>query len=235
MSSILTFGEINLLINSEEPKNIFHYGNLYDAITQLNCIKSIKLDELTSLDKIAAETLLYNKETLINKTMQEWIYTKNDIIENSDLKCSWCNRRNKHVFYITNLINDNVLNVGSTCIGHFPKIQREIQNTQQNMDDSMQIIRRTEFINKFPNIEDILKDTKEFYKLKAPYIQNDLRLKLMDSVIKINTAYNTYIKYGTNIYYDNLHLLVSFEYEMMKYYNLRSEIEESSTNYDRSK
>ena len=63
--------EINLLLNSEEPKNTELYGNLYSVLSKLQKLKAVSLDNLSDLDNKARTTLLHSKKDLIDTIVRE--------------------------------------------------------------------------------------------------------------------------------------------------------------------
>ena len=65
--SILSRDEMSLLLNSEEPKNIKLYGNLYSIICDLPKLKAVTLEQLPDIDNKAKAALTYNKKTFFDK------------------------------------------------------------------------------------------------------------------------------------------------------------------------
>lgn len=63
--SILSIDEVNLLLNSEEPKNTGLYGNLYEVLSKIDNRKAITIEELSELDQTAKGALSYNKKNLM--------------------------------------------------------------------------------------------------------------------------------------------------------------------------
>ena len=119
--AILSRDEISLLLHSEEAKNNELYGNLFSVLTKLDVLKAVRLEQLFELDEKAKAALTYNKKSLIDNVKQEW-YTESVSAEdpNKSIRCGLCNTPNRYLFYIRNRLNNNRLNVGSSCMTKFP-------------------------------------------------------------------------------------------------------------------
>lgn len=223
-NAILTVKEQNIIINSDEIKNTVLYGDLYKILLSTKCKKAIMLDDIS--DETAAEILQKNKNILLDKSKQEWTYIGNMTITNPLEKatCFICGRQHRNVYYVKNTKNNKIFSVGSTCVGHFPHIQRDVN--AQNMpykDDSMQIIRKIEFQNKFKafDIEKFLNiERNNIYSLN---LSANLRQALHTSISKMHDIYYTYINIGISPYESSLHPLSLFEEELANYYILQKQ------------
>lgn len=58
--TVLTLDEINLLKNSEEPKNTQLYGNLYENIVNLSKFKAVSIEDMPFLDELGVASLTIN-------------------------------------------------------------------------------------------------------------------------------------------------------------------------------
>lgn len=160
--SILSRDEMSLLLNSEEPKNIKLYGNLYSIICDLPKLKAVTLEQLPDIDNKAKAALTYNKKTFIDTVIREW-YAERVSEEDpaQKVRCELCNTPNKYLYYIRNRKNNTLLNVGSRCITKFPGIEGYVEQKKQlsQIHKGHQIIkRRNEFYEHFPNYEDFISD-----------------------------------------------------------------------------
>lgn len=202
MSSILILDEINLLLNSEEPKNTEIYGNLYEVLLKIKNLKAISLNELKSyqLDEVGQAALTYNKKSLMDSVKGEW-YVETDNSEDDDKKvrCGLCNTPNKYLFFIRNRINNTRLNVGSSCMTKFPGIEGYTEyryHLNKTIKNQKEIMRRTEFHKKFPEVIDILDSTNFYFDNLPVLLPYDLYYGLQDTVTNLRLLYSQYVNYG---------------------------------------
>lgn len=198
--AILSRDEISLLLHSEEAKNNELYGNLFSVLTKLDVLKAVRLEQLFELDEKAKAALTYNKKSLIDNVKQEW-YTESVSAEdpNKSIRCGLCNTPNRYLFYIRNRLNNNRLNVGSSCMTKFPGIEGyseykyQLSQIQKNQKT---VLRRTEFHNKFPNVEHIL-DSSEYYFDNLPVLlPEELYYTLKDVIKRFRLIYMSYVEKG---------------------------------------
>lgn len=95
---------------------------------------------------------------LILLAEKEWvvdIYSSEDLgeDENDWIYCGLCGRqKNRYVHYIKNTQNDNIVNVGSTCITKFTIIDNQGMTTSEFFKRSKNIQKINELNNRFPGI-----------------------------------------------------------------------------------
>lgn len=198
--TILTLVEINLLINSEEPKNEFLYGNLYSVLSGTKTKKAISFAELPNLENKAKQSLTLNKTSLMSSTVKEWSATTT-IIENQkrELKCELCNTKIKYLFYIHNRKNNKELRVGSECIKKFPDMEGYTEQCKQLKaihKEHKVVARRNQFYNEFPNAEDIIFEAQKYFS-ELPILLPIKLYKDLNSVIeRLNSIYIKYVNEG---------------------------------------
>lgn len=211
--SILSRDEISLLINSEETKNIELYGNLYSILSNLQNIKAVTLEQLTSIDTKAKAALTYNKKTLIDTTIKEW-YAESVSEEDptKKVRCGLCNTPNKYLYYIKNRKNNIVLNVGSRCITKFPGIEGYIEQKKQlaQIHKGHKIVqRRNEFYSHFPNYEDFISDAEKYFSTLPILLPHELYENLQNTIERMRLIATKYINEGKKPYesqYDSFEL-----------------------------
>lgn len=200
--AILTLDEINLLLKSEEAKNINLYGNLYSVLSQLKPSKAVSIDNLIELDDKGKNALTYNKNNLFDTIIKEW-YTVNKSEEDpkKTIRCGLCNTPNKYVFFIRNRINSNTLNVGSSCIRKFPGLEgyEEIQKQKRELiKNQNKINRRNSFLTKFPNAVEFNREALNYFGNLPILLSYDLYVSLEEVTTKLQQIYSSYINDGTN-------------------------------------
>lgn len=233
----LIIDEINLLLNSEEPKNANLYGNLYDVLLRIKKIKAISLDELKNnygLDKVGEAAITYNKQSLMDNVKEEW-YVEADSSEDlsQKVRCGLCNTPNKYLFFIRNRINHTRLNVGSYCMTKFPGIEgyteykyhlTKIIKNQQSTE------RRTQFHNKFPNVIDILDSSSFFFDTLPILLPYELYYKLQDTIKDLRMIYVQYIKYGKKPFVSEKNSFDLFAEKIKDYNALKKQAESFVSN-----
>lgn len=198
--TVLNLIEINLLLNSEEPKNTELYGNLYFVLSGLNKLKAISLDDMPTLDTKARNALSYNKKDLIDTTAREWRATTT-ILERPrrDEVCELCNTPIKYLCYIFNFKNNTELRVGSECIKKFPNMEGYVEHSKQlkSIHKNQKVItRRNEFYNRFPNCEALISDAENYFLTLPILLPYDLYTKLEDVVKRLRLTYTNYVNEG---------------------------------------
>lgn len=198
--SVLTLDEINLLKNSEEPKNTELYGNLYKVICQLDNPRAVSLEQLQKLDDTGMAALTYNKKTLIDTVIKEWYSERvSDEDSTKKVKCGLCNTPNKYLYYIRNRKNNKLLNVGSSCITKFPGIEGYIEQKKQlsQIQKEHSIIkRRNEFYKTFPDCEKIISDADKYFNTLPVLLTFDLYTKLKTTITQLRLIYTKYVNEG---------------------------------------
>lgn len=200
--SILSRDEISLLIHSEEPKKQNLYGNLYNVLKSVKHLKAITIGQLDclNLDNRAKAALSYNKKSLMDIVNSEW-YVEAESAEDEDKKarCGLCNTPNKYLFFIRNRINNEKLNVGSSCMKKFQNIEgySDYKNHLNKKIKNRKIIeRRNIFYQHCPNAQDIL-DSSEFYFDHTPIaIPYDLFYNLKNVIKELYLTYRDYVIYS---------------------------------------
>lgn len=225
----LTLDEINLLLNSEEPKNKKLYGNLYDILYELKPTKALTDEQVKCFDNIAMSALTYNKKSLIDTVIQEWYaerVTEED--PNKKVKCGLCNTPNKYLYYIRNRLNGKVLNVGSSCITKFPGIEGYTEQKLQlsNIMKNQRIInRRNEFHLHFPNIDTIILECEKYNDSLPIAIPFDLQEDLDSTIIRIRKIYNMYVESGKKPFKSNANSFELFEINYNHYETIKRKID----------
>lgn len=227
--TILTLDEVNLLLNSEEPKNKELYGNLYDILSQLNPRKALSEEYFKLLDSDAVSALTYNKQSLIDTVIQEW-YAEH-IIEEDDsqtIRCGLCNTPNKYLYFIRNRKNNNILNVGSSCITKFPGIEGYVEQKQQLshiIKNQKAVVRRNEFHRRFPNVDDIIFECKKYQDFIPIAIPYDLYEDLNETIIRLRKIYNVYVDSGKKPFKSLSDSFELFQINLNHYNKIKSQID----------
>lgn len=222
--AVLILDEINLLLNSEEPKNTKLYGNLYEVLLQMRELKAITLDELKkyNLDKVAQAALTYNKTTLMDNVKDEWFVESNSSEDISKkVKCGLCNTPNKYLFFIRNRKNHIRLNVGSYCMTKFPGIEGYTEykyHLNKVIKNQQAVERRTEFHNKHPNVIEIIDSANYYFDNLPILLPYDLYHNLKDAVTNLRLIYSQYVSYGKKPFKSNKNSFDLFS-EMIELYN----------------
>lgn len=198
--SVLTLDDINLLINSEEPKNIDLYGNLYTVLCNIRNLKAVSLEQLPTLNNKAKAALTYNKKTFMDTVIKEWYAERvSEVDPSKKVRCGLCNTPNKYLFYIKNRKNEKVLNVGSHCITKFPGIEGYIEQKKQLnqiYNGHKIIVRRNEFYEHFPDCEDLINDCECYFSSLPVLIPYNLYTKLQDTIIRMRKIFTLYVNEG---------------------------------------
>lgn len=198
--TVLTLDEINLLINSEEPKNENIYGNLYEELKNLQYSRAISIEQLPNLNKLGAGALTYNKESLLDAVKREW-YTESvsETDPTKKVRCGLCNTPNKYLFYIRNRRNNKVLNVGSSCMKKFPGIDGYIEQKQNLRDIKMSheiSMRRYKFNQEFDNPLETIQSAENYFKNLPVLLSYELYMGLKDTIQRMRSIYSVYINTG---------------------------------------
>lgn len=223
----LTLDEINLLKNSEEPKDIKLYGNLYEILCQLENPKAIALNELTTLDDMGKAALTYNKKTLFDTVIKEW-YAESVSEEDpaKKVRCGLCNTPNKYLFYIRNRKNNMLLNVGSHCITKFPGIDNYIEQKKQLSQihkGHLVIKRRNEFYEAFPGCEQFISDANNYFNTLPVLLSYYLYSKLQDNIDRMRLIYIKYVNEGKKPFTSELNSLELFQLAVKQYNKLKEQ------------
>lgn len=230
--AILVLDEINLLLNSEEPKNTKLYGNLFEVLSNITETKAISMEEIINvyhLNKIGQAALTYNKKSLLDNVKGEW-YVESDSSEdiNQKARCGLCNTPNKYIFYIRNRHNATRLNVGSYCMTKFPGIEGYTEykyHLNKTIKNQKVAARRMEFYDKFPNVVDIL-DSASFYFDNLPILlPYNLYIQMEGTVRNLRIIYSQYINYGKNPLSDDKNPFKIFSEYVDKYHRLKIQSE----------
>lgn len=241
--AVLTLIEINLLLNSEEPKNIELYGNLFFNLTNLETdtkkIKAVSLDQLPLLDNKAIAALTYNKHNLISLTTKEWI-AENIYNERPkrDMVCELCNTKIKNLFYIFNRKNNNELCVGSECIKNFPGMEgyKEQKKQFRDIKKGQQVIsRRNKFHDIYPDTEQLISDADNYFSTLPVLLPFETYLKLKDTIIRMRLIYTLYVNEGKKPFRSSLDSFGLFKLAIIQYEKLKVLSEEHVSKYNNHK
>lgn len=228
--TVLNLIEINLLLNSEEPKNTELYGNLYFVLSELNKLKAVSLDDLPTLDTKARNALSYNKKDLIDTTVREWRATTT-ILERPkrDEVCELCNTPIKYLCYIFNFKNNTELQVGSECIKKFPNMEGYVEHSKQlkNIHKNQKIIaRRNEFYERFPNCEVFISDAEKYFSTLPILLSYNLYTKLEDVVKRLRLIYTKYVNEGKKPFNSQLSSFELFDLAINQFNENRQKADE---------
>lgn len=223
--SILSRDEMSLLLNSEEPKNIKLYGNLYSIICDLPKLKAVTLEQLPDIDNKAKAALTYNKKTFIDTVIREW-YAERVSEEDpaQKVRCGLCNTPNKYLYYIRNRKNNTLLNVGSRCITKFPGIEGYVEQKKQlsQIHKGHQIIkRRNEFYEHFPNYEDFISDAEKYFSTLPILLPYELYTNLQDTIERMRLIAAKYVNEGKKPYDSQLDSFGLFQLATDNYNRLK--------------
>lgn len=223
--SILSRDEISLLTNSEEPKNIKLYGNLYSVLSDLQNLKAVSLDQLPDIDNKAKAALTYNKKTLIDTVIKEWYAEKVSEEDSSKkVRCGLCNTPNKYLYYIRNRKNDILLNVGSHCITKFPGIDGYIEHKKQlaQIHKGHKIVqRKNEFYNRFPNHEEFISNAEKYFSTLPILLPYNLYTSLESTITRMRLIVTKYVNEGKKPYESQLDSFDLFQLAMNNYTKLK--------------
>lgn len=223
--TVLTLDEINLLKNSEEPKDENLYGNLYTVICNLKNPKAISLECMPSLNNIGRVALTRNKKTLMENVIKEWYAERvSEEDPNKKVHCGLCNTPNKYLYYIRNRKNNTLLNVGSHCITKFPGLEGYIEQKQQlnEIFKGHQVVaRRNEFYDKFPKAEDTIADAEKFFSTFPILLPYKLYTDLQDTIKRMRLIYAKYVQEGKKPYNSNYSSFELFEIALKQYQTIQ--------------
>lgn len=225
--TVLALDDINLLKNSEEPKNIDLYGNLYQILCNLQNPKAVSLEQLSELDSKGIAALTYNKQTLIDTVIKEW-YAEHVSEEDpaKKVRCGLCNTPNKYLYYIKNRKNGVVLNVGSHCITRFPGIEGYIKQKEQlnQIYKGHKIVaRRSEFYNRFPDVEQFISDADKYFTTLPILLPYGLYIKLKNTISRMRLIYTKYVNEGRKPFQSEMNSFDLFQLAIEQYNILKIE------------
>lgn len=191
----LTTHEVTLFKNSEELKNTEIYGNLYEVVRDFQGKKVNSINQLPQLNQTAKNAIINDRETLKKSVIEEWETIGYSYDQTQHAHCNLCHRdNNKYVFYIRNIKNQTILNVGSICIDRFPKpkyfsIQealmiedRQQQSFMNNVDISLHDFSR--YIYQFINTAD------RYFSMFPILLPYKLYYAIQESISKMRNMYN---------------------------------------------
>lgn len=223
--SILSRDEISLLLNSEEPKNIKLYGNLYSVLCDLQKLKAVTLEQLPEIDNKAKAALTYNKKALVDIVIKEWYAERvSEEDPTKKVRCGLCNTPNKYLFYIRNRKNNILLNVGSHCITKFPGIEGYVDQKKQlsQIHKGHKIInRRNEFYNHFPNYENFISDAEKYFSTLPILLPYELCTNLQNTIKRMRLIATKYVNEGKKPYDSQLDSFSLFQLAIDNYNRLK--------------
>ncbi len=114
----------NLVIHS----NVINvYPGLKNLLNKHNTVSEELVNDCIDMDSDTQEILKTGAyKEIISSAEKEWIaQTNNDTDNSGKVKCNLCNHHTKNLYYIRNVENGEVLNVGSECILHFQNLKNE--------------------------------------------------------------------------------------------------------------
>ena len=195
--SILSIDEVNLLLNSEEPKNTGLYGNLYEVLNKIDNRKAITIEELSELDQTAKGALSYNKKNLMDTVVKEWYAERSSAEDpNKKVRCGLCNTPNRYLFYIKNRKNGITLNVGSHCITKFPGIEGYLEQKKQLAEiqrNQKRVARRNEFYIRFEDPELTISEAENYLSSLPILLPYNIYSELEDTIRRMRLIYNKYV------------------------------------------
>ncbi len=223
--TILNLIEINLLLNSEEPKNIDLYGNLYSVLSQLQKLKAVSIDDLSNLDNKAINVLLHSKKDLIDTTVREWRATTT-IIERSqrDMVCELCNTPIKYLCYIFNFKNNIELRVGSECIKKFPNMEGYTQHNEQlkTIHKNQKVIaRRNIFYEHFPNCEEFIYSAEKYFSNIPILLPYELYSKIESTITRMRLIFAKYVNEDKKPFNSQMNSFELFQLAIDQYSQLK--------------
>lgn len=223
--TVLNIIELNLLLNSEEPKNTELYGNLSEVLLKLENIRAVSLEHLPSLDEKATRALTLNKKSLIDMSVREWVATTN-IVDRPcrDVKCELCNTKIRYLCYIFNRKNSTELRVGSECIKNFPNMEGYVEQRQQFKEihkGHKVVARRNEFYDYFGNVEKYISDAENYFSTFPILLPYDLYIKLQDTINRMRLIYTKYVNNGTKPFKSEFSSFKLFELAEEQYKKLK--------------
>nr|BDD43639.1 hypothetical protein 8 [Bacillaceae bacterium] len=127
-----------IIANSESSRKEFQFlfnfcfQNLDNGAKEIdNNLEKLTQEEVTILNDML--------QSVLNLCREEWIGDSNpvEIIDNPKFRkhCSLCDQpNNKWVFNIVNKFSRRKMNVGSTCIDHFPSITLKVGKTRSQLE-----------------------------------------------------------------------------------------------------
>jgi hypothetical protein len=154
------------------------------------------LSSLTTKEIIIFNDML---QGIISLCKDEWIGSETpvEIINDKKLRknCSLCNQpNNKWVYNIKNKLTGKTINVGSTCIGHFPSIELMKGKSKSQLEREAERQHRLQILTlKFPGIQKTLERWEsELYSFKV-LIPNQLAIPYLDLKSKLDELVNKFI------------------------------------------
>lgn len=189
----LTSHEITLYKNSEELKDIESYGNLYKVIKEFQGKKVGSINQIPQLDKTARDALLNNREMIKELVLREWETIGYSYDHTQHAHCNLCHRdNNKYVFYVRNIKNKTILNVGSVCIDRFPKPKNfnmheylvDDDKKQQSFMNNIDIDVFCHYINKFLDAAD------RYFNLFPILLPYKLYYDMQESIYRMRELFN---------------------------------------------
>jgi len=181
----------SLIVNSVSSKKEFQF--IYGFSVKHLTSRAKEIDE--ALELLNEEEIIILNDMLqgvINLCKDEWVgdYNPVEIINDDSLRkvCSLCGQKNnKWVFNIRNKINNNKMNVGSSCIGEFPSIELQKGKTRSMLEkEAMRKSLLQDLTLKFPGIEKVVvnweKEVDRYeimipYEIEEPYQRIGIELK----------------------------------------------------------
>lgn len=159
--NILSKKDRNKLFYSEITKD---YPWFYEL---LKTKEKLMQEDLVNLDTEKQNFFKDILPNVLNASNNEWkpshdIYVR--VLEgNNRMKCSLCGTKNKYIYYITNKLNENKLNVGSECVKQFGELGEWMKNNGELLKEKQKKIQlKYKLNNDLPGIENTLHKWNEF-------------------------------------------------------------------------
>lgn len=160
---LVTKEQINLLVNSECVKR---YPNVYILLEHYKRInKPIYLSDIKHLKSSDNETfsiLTYSFKEIVEEGSKEW--KQGGFVGTEHKICQLCGSNKLTSNYkISNIVNQNQMIIGSSCITKFPSINSSNININDEFKRAKKIDRINKLNNRYENILDTIQFWRTFY------------------------------------------------------------------------
>lgn len=157
---------------------------LYDLLANNEKFTHELYENASEAQRVFLDNLL---NPLITQAVEEW-KGEGELVDilspdrSEWVKCSLCGTPNRFIFYITNKLNGESLNVGSECVKYFGfKIGDQRMNTKQLIKNKMIFLNLKKLNEKFPGIQKVVEQWNsrlESYPIVLPLILENNYLDL---------------------------------------------------------
>ncbi len=145
---------------------------------------------------------------VLNTSNKEWKPSYDIFVQvlegNRRMECSLCGTKNKYIYYITNKLNKQKLNVGSECVKQFGELGDWMKNNGESLKEEQKKVQlKNKLNNDLPGIENTLHKWNDFIANLPIMLPYEMENKLKNIGCEAKKHYEKIIEGKKYDYYKN--------------------------------